>query len=99
MATTLAPVREGLKDTSIPTQFKNEPTVDFSNPENARRMRAAIEKVRSELGREYDLVIGGRRVKTDEKIAVAESGQAVGGCRHFIRPQAQPKLSLRCRRR
>ena len=69
MATTLAPVREGLKDTSIPTQFKNEPTVDFSNPENARRMRAAIEKVRSELGREYDLVIGGRRVKTSEKIS------------------------------
>ena len=30
-------------------------------------MRAAIEKVRSELGREYDLVIGGRRVKTEEK--------------------------------
>jgi 1-pyrroline-5-carboxylate dehydrogenase len=30
-------------------------------------MRAALEKVRNELGREYDLVIGGRRVKTDEK--------------------------------
>ncbi len=30
-------------------------------------MRAAIEKVRNELGREYDLVIGGRRVKTAEK--------------------------------
>ena len=30
-------------------------------------MRAAIEKVRNELGREYDLVIGGRRMKTAEK--------------------------------
>ncbi len=67
MATTLAPTREGLRDVTIPTQFKNEPSIDFSNPENARRMRAAIEKVRNELGREYDLVIGGRRVKTDEK--------------------------------
>ena len=51
MATTLAPTREGLQEHNIPTQFKNEPSVDFSNPENARRMRAAIEKVRSELGR------------------------------------------------
>ena len=30
-------------------------------------MRAAIAKVRNELGREYDLVIGGRRFKTAEK--------------------------------
>src|SRR5271169_970767 len=67
MATTLAPTREGMKDVSVPTQFKNEPSVDFTNPENARRMKAAIEKVRSELGREYDLVIGGRRLKTAEK--------------------------------
>src|SRR5271167_4024279 len=67
MATSLAPTREGLKELNIPAQFKNEPSVDFSNPENARRMRAAIETVRNELGREYDLVIGGRRVKTAEK--------------------------------
>jgi 1-pyrroline-5-carboxylate dehydrogenase len=31
-------------------------------------MRAAIEKVRSELGREYDLVIGGKRSRTSGKI-------------------------------
>ena len=51
----------------IPEKFKNEPSIDWSNPENTRRMRTAIEKVRHELGREYDLVIGGRRVKTEEK--------------------------------
>ncbi len=56
-----------INNARIPTTFKNEPSVDFSNPENTRRMRAAIEKVRNELGREYDLVIGGRRVKTEEK--------------------------------
>ena len=67
MATTTAPTRESLKELRIPAQFKNEPAVDFNNPETARRMRAAIEKVRNELGREYDLVIGGRRVKTAEK--------------------------------
>ena len=73
MATTTTPAREGtrtaatINNARIPTTFKNEPSVDFSNPENTRRMRAAIEKVRNELGREYDLVIGGRRVKTTEK--------------------------------
>src|ERR1700678_99196 len=73
MATTTTPAREGtrhkdtIKDVRIPTTFKNEPSVDFSNPDNTRRMRNALEKVRNELGREYDLVIGGRRVKTEEK--------------------------------
>ena len=73
MATTTTPAREGtrisatINNAQIPTTFKNEPSVDFSNPENARRMRAAIEKVRNELGREYDLVIGGRHLKTAEK--------------------------------
>src|SRR5512135_2550390 len=48
--------------------FRNEPATDFSQPENARRMRDAIEKVRSELGREYDLVIGAARLRTERKI-------------------------------
>jgi 1-pyrroline-5-carboxylate dehydrogenase len=48
--------------------FRNEPLVDFSRPENARRMREAIEKVRNELGREYDLVIGEKRLRTEKKI-------------------------------
>jgi len=48
--------------------FVNEPMLDFSRDENARRMRAAIEKVRGQLGREYDLIIGGRRIRTAEKI-------------------------------
>ena len=37
--------------------FRNEPATDFTNPENARRMREALAKVRAELGREaYELV-------------------------------------------
>ena len=51
-----------------PGPFRNEPATDFSKPENAAAMRAAIEKVRSQLGREYDLVIGGKRVKTRDKL-------------------------------
>ena len=73
MASTMTPAREGtriaasINNARILTEFKNEPSIDWSNPENTRRMRVAIEKVRSELGHEYDLVIGGRRVKTAEK--------------------------------
>ena len=48
--------------------FRNEPLTDFSKPENAKAMRDAIAKVRAQLGREYDLVIGGRRLKTKDKI-------------------------------
>src|SRR5918911_5685478 len=48
-------------------EFRNEPFTDFGREENARQMRAAIEKVRGELGREYPLVIGGERIKADAK--------------------------------
>ncbi|MEA2172697.1 MAG: 1-pyrroline-5-carboxylate dehydrogenase, partial [Blastocatellia bacterium] len=49
------------------SEFRNEPFTDFNKEENARLMRAAIEKVKSELGREYPLVIGGERLKTEGK--------------------------------
>jgi len=42
--------------------------LDFTRDENARKMRAGIEKVRGLLGHEYDLIIGGERVKTADKI-------------------------------
>jgi 1-pyrroline-5-carboxylate dehydrogenase len=66
MATLEAPVRPRMSLHSGP--FVTEPFYDFRNEENARRMRAAIAKVRSQLGREYDLIIGGKRVKTTDKI-------------------------------
>ena len=49
-------------------RFVNEPFFDFTLEENARKMRAAVEKVRGQLGREYDLIIGGKRVRTADKI-------------------------------
>jgi len=49
-------------------EFSNEPFTDFSKEENAQAMREALEKVKSELGREYPLVIGGERITTDSKL-------------------------------
>jgi 1-pyrroline-5-carboxylate dehydrogenase len=49
--------------------FINEPLANYRADEKAAAgMRSAIAKVRTQLGREYDLVIGGKRVKTTEKI-------------------------------
>src|SRR5450755_371054 len=66
MATLEAPVRPRTAIHQGP--FVTEPFYDFRNEENARRMRAAIARVRGQLGREYDLIIGGKRVRTTEKI-------------------------------
>ena len=65
----------------MPTEFRNEPFTDFSKEENAQAMRAALDKVKSELGREYPLVIGGERIKTGatlESINPAKRTQVVG---------------------
>src|SRR5215469_6704496 len=70
-----APVR------TAQTPFSNEPFVDFSLTENKRAMEAALAKVQSELGREYDMVVGGRNLKTDGKIRSvnpANPSQVVG---------------------
>jgi 1-pyrroline-5-carboxylate dehydrogenase len=65
MATVEAP---RVESRIAPGPFRNEPATDFTKEENKKAMRIAIEKVRSELGREYDLVIGGQRVKTKDKL-------------------------------
>jgi 1-pyrroline-5-carboxylate dehydrogenase len=52
----------------MPTEFRNEPFTDFTKEENAQAMRAALAKVKSELGREYPLVIGGERISTGSKL-------------------------------
>jgi 1-pyrroline-5-carboxylate dehydrogenase len=67
MAIAEAPVRP-TRANLHETPFIPEPFFDFHNDENARRMRAAIAKVRGQLGHEYDLIIGGQRVKTTDKI-------------------------------
>ena len=55
-----------VNETSGP--FTNEPATDFKRAENARAMRVALEKVGRELGREYENVIGGHRIRTAAKL-------------------------------
>ena len=61
--------------------FQNEPFVDFKTPDNARAMQAALDHVGAQLGREYDLIIGGNRSRTEGKIRSlnpARPAQVVG---------------------
>jgi 1-pyrroline-5-carboxylate dehydrogenase len=66
MATMEAPPR--MQTRLHDTPYKNEAFVDFTKEENVRKMRNALDKVRGQLGREYDLIIGGKRIKTADKI-------------------------------
>lgn len=62
-------------------EFRNESFTDFGQEENARAMRAAIERVRGELGRDYPLVIGGERTNTGqtfESLNPAKKTEVVG---------------------
>lgn len=77
------------------TPFRNEPATDFSNPDNARRMREALVKVRAELGREYDMVIGDRLIRTKEKIKTlnpARPSEVVGVFQSAGREHVEPAI-------
>ncbi|HEX5234195.1 MAG TPA: L-glutamate gamma-semialdehyde dehydrogenase [Silvibacterium sp.] len=49
-------------------EFHNEPFTDFSKHENAEAMRHALTRVGDMLGHEYELIIGGERLRTEGKI-------------------------------
>ncbi|NOY76802.1 MAG: L-glutamate gamma-semialdehyde dehydrogenase [Calditrichaeota bacterium] len=48
-------------------EFKNQAYLDFSIPENRRRMEEELEKAEANFGKEYDLYIGGRWMKAPER--------------------------------
>src|SRR5580704_17086765 len=49
-----------------PAAFVNEPVAEFSKPSNREAMERALREVHSQLGREYDLLIAGRRERTGD---------------------------------
>jgi 1-pyrroline-5-carboxylate dehydrogenase len=96
MATVQAPPRARIHE----GPFVNEPLTDFTREENARKMRAAVEKVRGQLGREYDLIIGGRHVKTQDKIKSinpAKASELVGLFQKAGKEQVEPAMDAALR--
>lgn len=62
-------------------EFKNEAAVDFSQEANRKKQFDALELVQSQLGREYDLIIGKERLKspkTFNSINPSNKSQVVG---------------------
>lgn len=79
MATTLSPAPP-VSVTSLKA-FVNEPFLDFTDSDNRRSMEAALRRVTSELGHEYDMVVGGKRLRTTGKIVStnpARPSQVIG---------------------
>lgn len=48
--------------------YKHEPFTDFSTKENQEAYQEGLALVESYLGQDYDLVIGGERISTEDKI-------------------------------
>jgi len=49
--------------------FVNEPFTDFSQEPNAAAMREAIANIESQFGRDYPIIIGGKRYTTGDMLA------------------------------
>jgi 1-pyrroline-5-carboxylate dehydrogenase len=97
MATMEAPPRLQIRLHQGP--FKNESFVDFTKEDNVRKMRSAIEKVRGQLGREYDLIIGGKRSKTADKIRSinpAKPSEVVGVHQKAGKEHVEPAVQAAC---
>jgi 1-pyrroline-5-carboxylate dehydrogenase len=81
---------------SVPqTPFANEPFVDFSLPENKRRMEAALAEVQDKLGREYDIILGGKHIKTEGKILSfnpAHPAQVIGVHQRAVAEHVEPAM-------
>jgi 1-pyrroline-5-carboxylate dehydrogenase len=79
--------------TATLTEFRNEPYTDFSQPANRQAMQKALEKVRTELGREYRLRIGGEWISTGDMLVSvnpSKTSEVVG--KHH---KATPELAKR----
>ncbi|MBV9708084.1 MAG: L-glutamate gamma-semialdehyde dehydrogenase [Chloroflexi bacterium] len=65
--------------------FVNEPLTDFSKEENKRAQAEALEQVKSELGRTYPLIIGGKQIESEHTFASVNPSQPDQIIGHFAR--------------
>jgi 1-pyrroline-5-carboxylate dehydrogenase len=67
------------------TPFKNAPLTDFTKPENRQAQADALEQVKSELGRTYPLVIGGKKIMNEATFASVNPSQPEEVIGYFAR--------------
>ncbi|MDQ2816774.1 MAG: L-glutamate gamma-semialdehyde dehydrogenase [Candidatus Eremiobacteraeota bacterium] len=76
--------------------FSNEPVKTFAAAEDRMRMSAAMQAERARLGDHYDLIIGGRRVKSPEQFASrnpAKPSEVVGMVQSATLEQASEAIA------
>ncbi len=79
------------------TPYRPEPYVNFADPEPRHKMLAALQEVRSQLGRTYPLRIGDKRIDTPQKInsvMPANYQTLVGAVGKASREQAEQAIKV-----
>jgi 1-pyrroline-5-carboxylate dehydrogenase len=79
------------RELRMPAEFKNELVLDFSQELNRKKQAEALALVQSQLGREYDLIIGAERLKSDttfKSINPSKKSDLVGIFQSATREQA-----------
>jgi len=54
--------------------FRTEKYNDFTKPVIRKKMEKALAKVESQFGREYSIIIGGKRIRLDKKFHSKPNG-------------------------
>ncbi|MGM9924872.1 MAG: L-glutamate gamma-semialdehyde dehydrogenase [Bacillus sp. (in: firmicutes)] len=76
--------------------YKHEPLTDFSQESNEKGYQEALKKVNGYLGQEHDLLIDGKRVKTEDKIVSynpADKREVVGTVSKATRALAEEAMT------
>ncbi|WP_170006353.1 L-glutamate gamma-semialdehyde dehydrogenase [Bacillus fonticola] len=77
--------------------YQHEPFTDFSNLENQKAYEEGLKTVDAYLGKDYDLVIGGERVSTEDKLVSvnpANHSQVVGRVSKATREHAEQAMTV-----
>lgn len=76
--------------------FRNEPFTDFTDGDNKKSFRAALDQVTRQLGQEYAVIISGERILTGRKSASinpARISQVIGEVYQADKPLADKAVS------
>jgi len=91
------PSHRGSLDASQGDTFENAALTTFAHEENQERMRAALREMRTLLGKEYPLVIGGEKIFTGKTIASinpSSPGEVVGAVSEAGIPEAERAVKV-----
>jgi len=84
----------------MPSEFKNEPVLDFSQESNRKRQAEALALIQSQLGSEYDLIVGAERLKsgkTFRSINPSRKSEVVGVFQSATAEQAAKAIDVASR--